>query len=116
MHDRTRSCSTWFRLLLLISFVSRWVARAGADTNASATNSATDVEGRNAEAVVIGTQENLRSSLQIQEELHKTQLAIERNRQDAEAEAVRQNEILEARLKLIEQSIATQRLDELKDL
>ncbi len=116
MHDRTRSGLNWFRVLLLISFVSLWVARAGADTNTPATNSATDVEGRNAEAVVIGTQENLRSSLQIQEELHKTQLAIERNRQDAEAEAVRQNEILEARLKLIEQSIATQRLDELKDL
>jgi tetratricopeptide (TPR) repeat protein len=116
MHDRTRSGYNWFRVLLLISLGLLWVARVGADTNTPATNSAADLEGKNAEAVVIGTQESLRSFLQIQEELHNTQLAIEKNRKDAEAEAARQNEILEGRLKLIEQSIASQRLDELKDL
>jgi tetratricopeptide (TPR) repeat protein len=117
MHARSRTASQLLRALLLIPLVLLSVARAEADTNAlPATNFAADVEGRNAEAVVIGTQENLRSSLQIQEELHNTQLAIEKNRKEAEAEAARQNEILEGRLKLIEQSIASQRLDELKDL
>ena len=84
---------------------------AAADTNAPV-----DSEGRAAEAVVIGTQESLRSSLQIQEELHNMQATIEKDRKDSEAAAARSADLLEGRLKLIEQSISSQRLDELKDL
>lgn len=129
MHARKRNGSDLLRGFFLMAFLLLSAACASADTNAVAntniaanantapsTNTATDAEGQAAEAVVIGTQENLRSSLQIQEELHNTQLAIEKNRKEAEAETARQNEILEGRLKLIEQSIASQRLDELKDL
>jgi tetratricopeptide (TPR) repeat protein len=60
--------------------------------------------------------ETLRSYLQIQEQLHNTQLAIERNRQETEAANVRSAELLQGRLALIEKSLASQRLDELKDL
>jgi tetratricopeptide (TPR) repeat protein len=117
MHVTTRAGSILLRGFFLMSLVLLWAAGAMADTNAPAgTNSATDTEGRTAEAIVISNQENLRSSLQIQEELHDAQLTIEKNRKDAEAAAARQNDVIEGRLKLIEQSIASQRLDELKDL
>jgi tetratricopeptide (TPR) repeat protein len=91
------------------------VSAMAAETNAS-TNTPVDLEGKAAEAAVIGAQESLRSSLAIQEQLRSMQAAIEKERKDAEAEAARSEDILEARLKLIEQSVATQRLDELKDL
>jgi tetratricopeptide (TPR) repeat protein len=60
--------------------------------------------------------ETLRSYLQIQEQLHNTQLAIERNRQETEAANARNAELLQGRLSLLEKSLASQRLDELKDL
>ncbi|MDB6020037.1 MAG: hypothetical protein JWR19_4526 [Pedosphaera sp.] len=63
-----------------------------------------------------GSQEALRSYLQIQEQLHDTQLAIERSRQESEAAANHGAQLLEARLSLIEKSVAAQRLEELKDL
>ena len=117
MHLTTRACSFLLRGFFLMSLVLLWAARATADTNAPAgTNSAGDVEGRVAEAIVISNQESLRSSLQIQEELHNTQLAIEKNRKEAEDAAARQNALIEGRLKLIEQSISSQRLHELEDL
>src|SRR5690242_3902113 len=96
-------------LLVVLSLFNAALLATAADTN-----SATEVEGRAAEAVVIGAQESLRSSLQIQEQLHNTQMAIEKNRQEAEASAAKSAEILEGRLNLIEKSIATQRLDDLK--
>lgn len=63
-----------------------------------------------------GSPETLRSYLQIQEQLHNTQLAIERNRQETETANARSAELLQGRLSLIEKSLASQRLDELKDL
>ena len=117
MHVTTRAGSILLRGFFLLSLLLLWTARGAADTNAAAgTNANPDLEGRTAEAAVISNQENLRSSLQIQEELHNTQLTIEKNRKDTEEAAARQNDVIEGRLKLIEQSIASQRLDELKDL
>lgn len=114
MHTNTRASFGLVRGILLICVGLLWAGRgAAADTN---TNAPTDSEGRAAEAVVIGTQESLRSSLQIQEELHNMQATIEKDRKDSEAAAARSADLLEGRLKLIEQSISSQRLDELKDL
>lgn len=47
--------------------------------------------------------------LQIQEQLHATQLAIEANRQTAEADAKKDAEALAARLQSLEQTVAAQR-------
>jgi tetratricopeptide (TPR) repeat protein len=62
------------------------------------------------------SQETLRSYLQIQEQLHNTQQAIEKNRKEAEAVAAQNSEIMESRLKLLETSMNTQRLNELKEM
>jgi tetratricopeptide (TPR) repeat protein len=58
-------------------------------------------------------QDFLRSYLQIQEQLHNTQLAIEKNRLDAEAAASNNAVNLDNRLALMERALATQRLDEM---
>jgi tetratricopeptide (TPR) repeat protein len=50
----------------------------------------------------------LRSYLQIQEQLHSTSLAIEATRAQLEAGAKQNNEIVAARLKLIEQTLTSQ--------
>jgi tetratricopeptide (TPR) repeat protein len=62
------------------------------------------------------SQDALRSYLQVQEQLRNTQLALEQNRQEAEAAATRNAQMIEGRLSLIEKSMASQRLEELKDL
>ncbi len=59
-------------------------------------------------------QETLRSYLQLQEQLHATSLAIERNRKEAELAASRSAEVLAERLQAIEQSLASQRTKELE--
>jgi tetratricopeptide (TPR) repeat protein len=72
--------------------------------------------------VVIGapTQENLgsndalRAYLQLQEQLHDTQLSIERNRQEAQAAAAQDAATLSNRLQAIEQSLLAQRASELE--
>jgi tetratricopeptide (TPR) repeat protein len=54
------------------------------------------------------------SWLQVQEQLHDTQLALERNRLEAEAAATRNAEALGSRLQGIEQAVAAQRTQELE--
>ncbi len=87
--------------LALSTFSSR-----GADTNPAAAPPAKTEE--------TNTQETLRSYLQLQEQLHATSLAIERNRKEAEAAAARSTEALAQRLQAIEQSLASQRTKELE--
>jgi len=58
------------------------------------------------------TQE-LRSYLQLQEQLHATELAVERNRKEGEITAAQNAEALSARLQALEQSIGTARSREL---
>ena len=58
------------------------------------------------------SQDMLRAYLQLQEQLHATQLAIERNRQEADNAAARSAEALNGRLQAIEQSLDSQRAGE----
>ena len=58
-------------------------------------------------------QDTLRAYLQLQEQLHATQLAIERGRQDADAAATENARAFAARLQNIEQSLSAQRGQEL---
>ena len=60
--------------------------------------------------------ETLRSYLQLQEQLHATQLAIERNRQETEELAARNAEAVAARFKAIEAAVGTQRLAEMDSM
>ena len=58
----------------------------------------------------------LRSFLQLQEQLHAAQLAIERNRIEAEAAALRNTEAIAAKLTALEQSLTNARTRELEQL
>jgi tetratricopeptide (TPR) repeat protein len=59
--------------------------------------------------------EALRAYLQLQEQLHATQLAIERNRQEDQAAAAQDSMALSNHLQAIEQSLVVQRAGELAD-
>jgi len=60
--------------------------------------------------------EALRSYLQLQEQIHNTQVALERNREESERLAARNAEVLAARLQLIEQAVSSQREREMEAL
>jgi tetratricopeptide (TPR) repeat protein len=60
------------------------------------------------------SQETLRSFLQLQEQIHATQLAVERSRTQAEATAAETAKAFTARLQGIEQALASQRAQELE--
>lgn len=79
---------------------------ATAQTNAI--ESATDAANR--------SNETLRSYLQLQEQLHATQLALERNRVESESLAARNAEAVAARFKAIEAAVGTQRLAEMDSM
>jgi len=80
------------------------------------TNALSGVEAKTAEAALVGMQESLRSNLQIQAQLHDALLAIEKNRQDAEAAAAKNAQMLESRLTLMEKALAEERRDELTNI
>ncbi len=58
----------------------------------------------------------LRSYLQLQEQMHAAQLAIERNRQEAAAAAAKSVEAIADRLQTLEQTLSAQRARELEQL
>jgi tetratricopeptide (TPR) repeat protein len=58
--------------------------------------------------------DTLRTYLQLQEQLHATQLALERNREEALEAAAKNSDLLGQRLQSIENSLATQRARELE--
>ncbi len=65
---------------------------------------------------VVTSNDTLRSYLQLQEQLHATQLALERNRQESEAVAIRNAEAVAARFQAIEQALTAKRSNELETL
>jgi len=78
-----------------------------ADTAAPAPATAAPLENS-------ASNETLRAYLQLQEQLHDTQLALERNRQEAQAAAAQDAATLSNRLEAIEQSLLVQRAGELE--
>jgi tetratricopeptide (TPR) repeat protein len=74
---------------------------------------AVDTNAAPAADAEIGVQDLLRSSLQIQEQLYATQLAIKTNRQEAAAAAARNSLLLDERLQLMEKTLANERLEQL---
>ena len=100
----------YFRAVVLM-FSAVWANGVLAqDTNLSSPNLSRAAE------TAVASDQALRSYLQLQEQLHNTQEAIEKNRQEAEVAAARNNTLLEERLKLMEKSLALQRLDDLKGM
>jgi len=91
-------------LILALGFYSGTIH--GADSGAAATTA-----GRTDDS---SAQEMLRSYLQLQEQLHATELAIERNRQEAAAAAAETAKVFGVRLQGIEQALVLQRAQELE--
>ena len=85
-----------FLLLPLVPYVAADVPATAVISNAPETNSL-----------------ELRTYLQLQEQLHATQLAVERNRKESLEAAAQTAEVLTTRLQGIEQSLGTQRAREL---
>lgn len=108
--------SKFFRTLLFVFLGMICLGGRMVAADANTTNAAADAEGKAAEAAVVNTAESLRSYLLIQEQLRNTQIAIEKNRQEAEAAALHNAEQLQTRLDGIQKSLAAQRLDELKNI
>jgi hypothetical protein len=94
-------------LASVLSFAAHAFAGDGAepDTNVVA-STATDTNA----------QETLRTYLQLQEQLHLTQLAIEQNRREARETAAQNSEALAGRLQTIEKALEAQRSRELEEM
>jgi tetratricopeptide (TPR) repeat protein len=97
-------------LLGVCGFFSIWgpivVTAPGAEPDLPAATAARTEE--------TNSQETLMSILRLQEQVHAAQLAIERNREEAQAAAARNTEALAGRLNGIEQALAAQRAKELE--
>lgn len=91
-------------LILALAFFSLAVFGAESDSAAAATVSAEETNAH----------ETLRAYLQLQEQLHATELAIERNRKAAEAASAETAKAFGARLEDIEQALIRQRAQELE--
>jgi tetratricopeptide (TPR) repeat protein len=61
-------------------------------------------------------QETLRAYLQLQEQLHLTQLAIEQNRREAKETAAQNSDLLVGRMQTIEKALETERTRELETM
>jgi tetratricopeptide (TPR) repeat protein len=92
----------FLRLLL-----TGWLAVAGAAARAADAGSVTLPATPRPETVA--TQDVLRAYLQLQEQLHTTQQAVERSRQDAEAAAARNAQAITERLNFLERVLGEQR-------
>src|ERR1019366_4271493 len=76
------------------------------------TNAASGAAANSADSNA-GSEESLRAYLQLQEQIHEALLAIERNRQQSEDASARTSKALTDRLETIEQSLNSQRTNEL---
>jgi tetratricopeptide (TPR) repeat protein len=71
-----------------------------------------ETDARKVETALITNQDSQRSLLEIQEQLHNTQLAIEKSRRDTESTVASNSQLLEARLARMD----AERLDALRDI
>ena len=90
-------------LVLVLSLFASGALAAETSTPTALTGKAEDTN----------TQDTLRAYLQLQEQLHATQLAIERSRKEADTAAVDSAKAFAARLQSIEQALTAQRAQEL---
>lgn len=80
-----------------------WIFTSGLRLRAEPTNATPAAPDQ------VASQDVLRAYLQVQEQLHATQLALERNRLEAESAARSNAEAFTARMQLLEQSLAGER-------
>jgi tetratricopeptide (TPR) repeat protein len=115
----TRQKNTHFPLRLTACLAVICAARlALADTTNALTNASAVADGsaKSAEAAVISNQSTLRSTLEIQEQLHNLQVADEKARRQSEADYASSQQLLDERLGAIETQLASQHIDGLKEI
>jgi len=99
-----RCAALLLRAILTLALACGAMIAFGADTNPASVAKTEDTN----------VQETLRTYLHLQEQLHATQLAIERSRKEAEAAAADSAKVFAARLQGIEEALASQRTQELE--
>jgi len=97
--------------ILLLGVAVSGTAAAGPDGAPDASTPATSTKPDDTNSM-----DALRGILQLQEQIHATQMSIERAREEADAAAAHNAEIFTARLQAIEQSLANQRAQELETM
>ena len=113
-----RNFDPFFHLMKRVAYISTLafiaalisagnIGAFAADTNATA--AATKTEAAQ-------TEEILRSYLQLQEQLHATQLAIEQTQREAREAAAKSAEALDARLQILEHAVNSQRIQQLETM
>jgi tetratricopeptide (TPR) repeat protein len=90
-------------MLLAVLWAGPRQALASAETDTNAPLSAAETNN----------QETLRAYLQLQEQLHLTQMAVEQNRREARETAAQSSELLAGRMQAIEKALESQRAREL---
>ncbi len=116
---RSRTRESYFCRLILTTAKARIVSMTLAGLFlCSGLAYGAEADTNTAPTTVIDTnaQETLRAYLQVQEQLHLTQLAIEQNRNEARETAAQNSEILAGRLQTIEKALESQRTRELETM
>ena len=100
---------------VLILAQARIVSNAAEEeTNATRTFTSSETNALAAAPSDTNAQETLRAYLQLQEQLHLTQLSVEQNRREASEMAAQNSEALVGRLQTIEKALESQRTRELE--
>ncbi len=111
--SRIRRCISGLKLAVLVGVAVLFALGQGLD---SASGSEADTNLSPATASETNSQETLRAYLQLQEQLHLTQLAIEQNRKEARETAAQNSDLLAGRLQTIEKALESQRARELESM
>jgi tetratricopeptide (TPR) repeat protein len=105
------------RLLACLALLSAARLAAADDTNAlTNTPGAADGNAQATEAAVVSNQSTLRSTLEIQEQLHNLEVADEKARRQAEAADAQRTGLLSERLDAIETALASQHVEGLQEI
>jgi tetratricopeptide (TPR) repeat protein len=115
---RRKKLPLYAGLLVFVTLLAAARPSSADDTNIATNTPAavTDGSAQAAEAAVISNQSTLRSTLEIQEEIHNLQAADEKARHQAAADAAQNVESLNQRLDQIETALASQRVDGLNEI
>lgn len=101
-----KSFRSMFKCLAVVAVSAVMVMPGRAETSTDTNAPATDTNSAAA----------LRSYVQLQEQIHAAQLAIERNREEADQASVRSVQAIAEKMQALEQSLAVQRARELEQL
>jgi tetratricopeptide (TPR) repeat protein len=96
---------------LALALIALLLAGSSIVTPAADTNAATAVRPESAQS-----EEVLRSYLQLQEQIHATQLAIEQVQREAREAATNSNQALDLRLQILEHAINSERVQQLETM